>query len=624
MSGTAAEMRASLLLTLEDELSGGLSRLMETLDRLNGVVARLTDTFAHLQIGRAFEHATQPINQAAAAMTRAGEDAVRLRGAVGGVAGELTRVSDAAAHLGVATAFDGARARIHEAATEIGWFERQMNALQERAVSVGQHLAPQMTALRAFTNQAGIVGGAIAGASVIAPAERYADYENILRHIAITEGLSGAAADQEVTRLTRLFADDAARTGQASESIAKAYSELVQIGIPAAILDRVIGAHSQAATAYNISPEALGPAVGALLQNLKIPEGEIGAALAAMALASKEGRFKVEDFSLELPGIAGAVAGAGGHGRAAADEVFAAMETIMRNAGQPSTAAADFRQAISYIFSPFAERFFLHQGIDLDARILEAGRHGIGPLQALLDLLREITRGMNPEEARLKLGTVMHNQEAANAISALLQHYDEYKALQARLDKVDPALFERDYATALQAPITQVRLFHENLAQATRALGEGFTPAMSVFTHGVGLAADLLKGANDNFPILTRAAYGAAAALAALAAAAGAKSLVGDYVAAGGSLLVRGLGGAASASAMAVGLLAAEFGAFLGRQREEAFLHPPKDLPPPPIRLEITADPDLRVRRLGTDGGNIPLLHVPLGHDPSTLVVGRD
>jgi hypothetical protein len=242
----------------------------------------------------------------------------------------------------------------------------------------------------------------------------------------------------------------------------------------------------------------------------------------------------------------------------------------------------------------------------------------------VLNLLSNMTQGLDAEAARIRIGTVMHGQEANAAIFALLQHREQFEALIKRLDAADPALLARDFQTAFEGPITTVRLFNENLVQAARTIGEGFTPTMSAFSTAIGLGADLLKGANQNFPILTTAAYTAAGALAALAAAAGAKSLVGDYVAAGGRLLLGAVGGTAGAAAAGVGLLSAEYARFLSdyimRHKDDY----PNAAPPPELRLHITADPGLQVHRLGT-GGEKMTIGSPLGWaDPQNRVLGRE
>ena len=485
MSGST--MKASLLLTLEDKLSSGLDRLVSLLDKLSATIERITASLGRLDLKRPFEDATGPIDRATAALARS---------------------------------------------------EHQMGILGRTAQGLHTH----MRSLGAAAERMGVMGAIAGGVGLIAPVRAYAGYENTLRHIAITEKLSGGAAETEIGRLNALFASDAIASGQSSESIAKAYSDLVQTGIPAAMLDRVIGMHSMAATAYNISPEALGPAVGALLQNLKVPEGEIGAALAAMAYASKEGRFKVEDFSRQLPGVAGLFDAFGMHGRGSANVAFAALETVMRNSSEPNQAASSFYDALNYITGPMAAKSFKRAGVDLPGLLRGAEKNGTNPLDAILGKLGEMTAGHSPMDAAMILHGVLHNQQAAQAVLALLLHKDEFARLRATLGAVGEDTLARDETTAALAPAVQLRVLDETVAQLTRRLGEGFVPVMHAANGALLGLLGLLRDVDGAAPGVSNGVIIAVGAFLALVAAVGALGFVLPVVIAGFSFLGAAVG----------------------------------------------------------------------------------
>lgn len=522
-------MKASLLLTLEDQLTSGLDRLVQLLDRLGETIEKLTGSLSRLSLGETFGQAVAPIDAAAAAVAKVDE--------------QLVKTGKTAATL-------------HD----------RFQTLWQAA----QHIGP--------------MGGGAAGFGIVEPVKQYAEYENTLRHIAITEGKSGAGADAEIKRLTKLFAEDAQRSGQTSESIAKAYYDLVTTGIPAGILDNVIGAHSRAATAYNISAEALGPAVGALLSNMKVPEADIGGALSAMAMAAKEGRFKVEDFSRELPGVSGFMSGLGMQGRGGSDYAFAALETVMKNASNPGQAAADFNDALNYLTGNAAkDAFRKNAGVDLPALLAAGERAGRNPMDTILDKLGEMTRGQSPVKMAETLHGVLHNQQAEQAIMALLQHREEFEALRKKLDAVDKAQVDQDFATAVADPIVQVRLLGENFAQLTRIVGEGFAPVLAALNAGLAALNEFLRWVNETVPGIGHVVIGATGGFLAFLAVLGGIGFVLPAVAAGFTALAAVLGlvggifglllspvALLTAAAVALGLAAvavcthwAEVGAFL-------------------------------------------------------------
>ena len=246
-----------------------------------------------------------------------------------------------------------------EGAADRGWsaMKRMASTKFQAVKNWGQNaLGPQ-----GIGGKLGIIGGAVAGYSVVQPVRAYADYQNIALHSAITQGLSGPPAVAETNRLMAMFNKDALQTGQLSTNIAQAYQDLIQTGMTPERAEKLLPIHSRAATAYNISPESLGHAVFALSDSFKIDEQQMPGALAAMALASKEGRFKVEDFSHFLPSIGGDMAKLGMTGRASADRAFAGLETVMRYSAEPGTGASNFTQFLNDLTAPHtARQFALH------------------------------------------------------------------------------------------------------------------------------------------------------------------------------------------------------------------------------------------------------------------------
>lgn len=458
-------MKASVEVTLADKLTGPLDRLLAGVERLVQQVDRLTQRFT-----------------SANSAVETFEQRVSAAGAAGGGLKQITKHAEGA---------EGAFRRLTKSVAETG-----------------------------------AVAGALAGAAFLVPLKQAAEYENVLRHIAITEGLSGAAVTPRIAALRTLFNADALESGQSSESIARAFQELVQIGIPADIIARVIGAHSRAATAYNISPEALGPAVGALLQNFQVPEGDIGTTLAAMAMASKEGRFKVEDFSRELPGVAASLSSIGIRGAGGARFTFAALETIMRNASIPSQAATDLTDLVGFLTGDRGEQMGLKRaGLDIGAVMRNAQRHGQNPIERLLDVLQTRTKGMGDIQTAEFLGRIFTNVQARNAVLALLQHRDELDKLKAVLDKVDSGQVTRDFITAFDSPLVQIRIFREELDQLARSLGDDMLPVLQTVNRGLLWLNEKFTQLKADYPELTRYTIQAVGGFFVFAAAIAAVSL---------------------------------------------------------------------------------------------------
>jgi hypothetical protein len=270
---TAGNMTAALHLVLDDKISSGLKLMTKQLDSLR-------DAGKQIGLGK---------------LTSGLEE---LRRGIG----SATSMKDVIFSIGSAAERSGQQ--IKRMAQDLMFAAKYHATLGVQSLERGLNNASRPN-LGQIGKQFGVIGGAAAGYSVMAPIQAFSEQELLLRHIAITEKKSGPDVGMEVMRLNKMINSDALETGQSSESVAKAYSDLVQRGIPSSVLDKAIKAHSRAATAYNVPAEAMGPAVAALLQNMKIPEADLGTLLARMAYASKEGAFKIEDFSRQLPGVTG-------------------------------------------------------------------------------------------------------------------------------------------------------------------------------------------------------------------------------------------------------------------------------------------------------------------------------
>jgi hypothetical protein len=401
----------------------------------------------------------------------------------------------------------------------------------------------------------GAAGAMVAGYSIYAPTQAYAGYENIARHSAITEGLSGPAAEAEAKRLMGVFNHDAIETGQPSEGISHAYQDLIQMGIAPKRAEALLPFHSRAATAYNTTTEAMDPAVFALSDSFKIDETGFAGALASMALASKSGRFKFEDFSHYMPGIGGDFSKLGMTGRGSADIAFASLETVMKNAADPSQGAANFKDFMNAMTSPHSARSFAldsrgmapetkamlakyHvKGINLP-KLLEDARHkGIDPLTAVVRTLSSVTAGLPPDVKAEVLGAYLGNQQARDAAQSLISHPDEYKELLNRLHGADTGMLDRDFDTAHAAPKITNDTGAEVGKQLERRVGEGFEPIITRLTDAGKSLLGVIDGLDTKFPGLGDAVLAVTGGMLALVTAMGALGLVAPSVAAGAALL---------------------------------------------------------------------------------------
>jgi TP901 family phage tail tape measure protein len=492
----ANQMVASLLLKLEDQLSGGLDKLTSQLDRMRDVASKL-------QLS-GLKDADQLV------------EALNKR--IGASASELYRMQQRVREIGPAFA---AMERIAKASLTGVW-----EATAATRAKIGE-----------FGNKLGVVGGVAGAYSLAKPIEDYAAYDQQLRAIAITEHKTGPQLAGEIARLRDKFNADALATGQSSESIAAAYHELIGSGLSSKIIDEAIGIHSRAATAYGIRPDQMGQLVGAALQNLKIPASELGGFLAAAAQATQSGNFKITDLNQEFPGISGIMANLGVTGRGGADQAFAALEIIRRSSSQSGQAAANYFDALNHLTAPRDQSNFKKVGFNLDAILLGAEKRHQNPLEAVLDAVQKLVSGKGPVSGAIATGALFRNQQDLSAMLALLQHRAEFEGLRKTLDGISQLKLDTDFAAAFAAPQMQINNMDNATEILTQALGQAFMPILTAVTRALIWLVTQLEWANKNFPVTTQWVLGLVGGFLALAAVAGTLSFVLPAVAAGFELI---------------------------------------------------------------------------------------
>jgi TP901 family phage tail tape measure protein len=495
----ANQLVASLLLKLEDQLGGGLTKLTTQLDRLKDVAAKVQLT--------GLKDATKITEQ--------------LAKQIGKASGELYLLQQRAREVGPAFA---AMERIAR---------HSLNAIWEGTASTRARISD-------FGEKMGVVGGVAGAATLAKPIEDYAERDKLLRSIGIMEHKSGPELDQEIRRLNSLVDRDALRNGLSSESVADAYKDLLGQGLPANMIDSIIGAHSSAAKAYGIPPDLLGPVTGALVGNLKIApnESDTGAALAAIASASQGGRFKMADFAHVLPGLTGVSASLGMTGRSSLNELAAALEISTKTAVDPTQAGVNFQDLLGYITSNREDNLSRKKlGLDMPALLRKASASGTNPLDAYVAEIKKLTDGKAPLVQAQIISAVVTNQQARLALLALIQHNAEFEQLRKSLGGIADEKLRLDNVSAQAGAQNDLDRLNETMKQLSITLGQGFMPVARVLGTALGWINSELAWANENYPQTTAWVLGLVGGFIALAAVLGVVSFVWPAVAAGFSLL---------------------------------------------------------------------------------------
>jgi hypothetical protein len=535
----APSMKAAFTLLLEDKLSSGMKA-----------------------IGKGFEDLRKAGKELGLGKLESGTELLRTVGReVQNLTGNL-RTIEAVADRSWAALKRMSSVTFHGAAS----FGRGAANLGRRALGPG-----------GLMGAAAAAGGAYA---VLKPIRAYAGYQDTLKHIGITAGEHGAANDAGMARRNAMFAADALATGQSSAKIAEAYYTMQTGGIPAERLDRAIGAHSRFATAYRQDPEAASQLSIALMKNMGLNEAQYEAALGQAGQISKQGLFKISGFSQFMPGITGQMKTMGMTGPAATLEALSALQVIRRGTGDDASAATDLRTLLEHIYAPMQERSMrMHGkmvpeelrkqiqenagayksafGVDYPRYMKEQEAKGIDPLNAYINLMKQLTAAPDFVDKMRTFGQLTHSEQQGIASQGLINNYDEWQKMQAEGRTKGAEVFELDFQEAIRGATTSLGHLDEALGQLERRLGQGFTPvlgpvntALDGLLGTIRLTDHFLPGLNTAILAVTGSMISLGSALAAIGIVAPAISkgagVVGTWGVAPELLLALPLAGLAS------------------------------------------------------------------------------
>ena len=548
----ATQLKASLLLQLEDKLSSGLGKLQKQLEELRGIaktlgLTELEDSLDKLRSSagsadtltdglRGIERQADRTSTAIKRLAQTANDNVIRVNSQGDAFG--TGSLGSLALLPPGPLGGGGRRRGGSGDLD---FDTGQLLLEGPPSEGGIPLNLRPRRRRRDNERApggglnGLVGAGIEGAAVFEPIKAYAERDAELRQIGVMEGLQGDALEAEIRRLNTLVNTDALATGNTGKSIAEAYKDLLGQGLARSEVDGILRAHSEAATAYNIAPEILGPVTGSVVGNLGIKSGpEMEAALAALAAATQQGRVKMEDLARELPGLTGVAASLGMKGRQTLDTLAAGLEISAKTASDGTQAGVNFHDLLGYITSNREDNLTRKKlGLDLHALLLKGEREGKSPFDVYLDAIKKLTQGKSPVAQAQAISSIVTNQQARSALLALIQHNDEFERLRKTLSGINELKLKVDLASVLGSPEKQLANTQEALHQISLTLGKSFLPVLTLINHGLLDLNSFLTRMNTEHRKLTAAVLGTVGGLLAMAAALGAIGVVLPAISAG-------------------------------------------------------------------------------------------
>ncbi|WP_431281662.1 phage tail tape measure protein [Humitalea sp. 24SJ18S-53] len=436
--------------------------------------------------------------------------------------------------------------------------------LQDRVSSGISAITGRLNALRAVSQRLAGIGLVGAGLTFAGPIQSAAAFEDVLRQSVITQGLVGDAATREVARLTQVYEQLARTTGQRSQAIAEGAATMVAANMPRDAIEPLVAIAARASTAYGASIGDMSRLTISLSQNLRIAPAAMADTLAQMAQAGMEGRFELRDMATEFSRLTPMVEGLGLSGQRGALMLAGMAQMALRGAGTASEAANNLGNFLSKINSPETVRNFAAAGVNLETLVADAARRGINPVEAVVQRVREMSRGN-----MFRVGALFGDQQVLNFLRPMMSGVGEYLRIVRAASDANASLTDQSFATRWTGFQINVDRATESVTQLGRRMGAAMVPNLRALNDGFDWLFAKLDELDAAHPGMIDAfiRWGGAAMVAVVAL--GSLSFILPVIVSGAALLFAPLTllvgifgailGVGAAAAIGIALLAAAF-----------------------------------------------------------------
>lgn len=392
------------------------------------------------------------------------------------------------------------------------------------------------------------IGAAVAGVGALAvPTKISADYQAIIRDIAIKAGVANKPQEAELTTSVIKTSQD---TGMARNDVADLVNKLVGAGMS---LDKALS-YAPVAAKFAVGQGASGVdtanMIQALQQNAKITDPKImEKALEAIAMQGQAGSFEASDMARWFPQLLAGMGKLGVTGMDSVSQLGAMLQVQMKTAGGSDEAANNLKNWMEKIGSTDVVKSYKDVGIDYQGSLNTGIQKGMSTLESSFALAQRYIEKTDPDKAKkMKDATAKISKEADPKkakemldsleqalrtgdlfadmqVKAALTAYSQNRGLYEQLKKdsqnasgiLDKNLAERRGASSQIWSET-----FQAVNDSMRSIGDAIRPVTDAVAKGITATAKEFTSLSDSSKPVVAAVVAVGAGLVALKTAAGA------------------------------------------------------------------------------------------------------
>lgn len=366
--------------------------------------------------------------------------------------------------------------------------------------------------------KAGVAQGVVATGLVAATSKVSADYQAIIRDIAIKAGVARSAQEADMSRSIIATSND---IGMGRNEVADVVNQLVGAGMDLKQAMEFAPVAAKFVVGQGSSGVDTAKMIQALQSNANITDPKVlEKALEAVAFQGQAGSFEASDMARWFPQLLASMQKQGITGMDAVTQLGAMLQVQMKTAGTSDEAANNLKNWMEKIGSGEVVEAYSKAGIDYQGSLNTGIQGGMSTLEASFGLAKryieatdpkkaakmaeataQISKEANPEKAKamlssleqaLRTGDIFADMQVKSALTAYVQNKALYEQLKNEASGasgiLDKNLSERrntssqKWAETIQAGNDAMRSVGDAIRPVTDAVATGLTTVVKSIT----------------------------------------------------------------------------------------------------------------------------------------------
>ena len=395
--------------------------------------------------------------------------------------------------------------------------------------------------------RAGAAQGVVATGMVAVTAKVSADYQAIIRDIAIKAGVARTAQEGDMSRGIIKTSND---IGMGRNEVAGVVNELVGAGMELKQALEFAPVAAKFVVGQGSSGVDTAKMIQALQTNAKITDPKVlEKALEAVAFQGQEGSFEASDMARWFPELLASMGRQGITGMDAVTQLGAMLQVQMKTAGTADEAANNLKNWMEKVGSGDVVKAYSKAGIDYQGSLNTGIQGGKSTLEASFGLAKryieatdpkkaakmaeataQISKEANPEKAKamlssleqaLRTGDIFADMQVKSALTAYMQYSGLYERLKTESANAS-GILDKNLAERRDTSSQKWAEMFQAGNDAMRSVGDAIRPVTDAVATGLTTVVKSLTKVSDESPELVKWLTGLAIGASAITSVVGA------------------------------------------------------------------------------------------------------